>query len=94
MIADSIAMSLPSFHHKHASGLERVPGRGCGEGIFVSEARRTCPSSCLPVRGRDGVALPPHSQTALTLSYQDHLMEGVGSRIGSAQLIGRVLEWC
>lgn len=51
-----------------------------GKGVFVSEALRSCPSSCLPVCAGQGLC--------------SHMVEGVDSRIGSAQLIVCKLGWC
>lgn len=51
-----------------------------GKGVFVSEALRSCPSRCLPVCAGQGL--------------HGHRVEGVDSRIGSAQLIVCMLEWC
>ena len=66
-------------------------GNGKGKGRFLSENLHLCSAShllaCMHWAVAEQVALQTTSHLALTFSYQSHLIKGVNSSIGSAQLV-------
>lgn len=66
-------------------------GNGKGKGRFLSEKLHLCSAShllaCMHWAVAEQVALQTTSHLALTFSYQSHLIKGVNSSIGSAQLV-------
>ena len=63
-------------------------------GLCLKHSMPALPAACHCALGRGSATLQSHSHAALTLPYQGHMVEGVGSRIGNAQLTVCMLEWC